>query len=161
MLLFGHTESLQRRWWPTHHAPLKALISAALHSRRRRSAISTIWSAGQLGFVSWAQSDEWIISSHLSLSKHTVSKGWIVEDIKYRQGGENIVMNIWKPSSGRNMLRERKMYLCWMSSKIFFLGIDASLQALFQENWQFHFVTPSPIWLSICVCVSLPVAQFT
>lgn len=87
-----HTESLQERWWPVHHSPLKTPISRDRHLHphlhRGRCAISTIWSAGQLGFVSWALSDEWIISSHPSPSKHAVSKGWIVEGIKRRQGCE-------------------------------------------------------------------------
>lgn len=82
------TESLQERWWPAHHSPQKTLISRDRHLHLGGCAISTIWSAGQLGFVSWALSDEWIISSHPPSSKHAVSKGWLVEDIKYRQNCE-------------------------------------------------------------------------
>lgn len=81
-----HIESLRGRWWPAHHASLRALISVAQYPPGGRSVISTIWSAGQLGAVSWALSDEWIISSHLCL-KHTVSKGWFLKDMKYRDVG--------------------------------------------------------------------------
>lgn len=163
--LLSHTESLQERWWPAHHAPPQnPLVSVAWHPLRGRSAISTIWSAGQLGFVSWASADEWIISSHLSLSKHTVSKGWIEEDIKYRRGCEGrrkyrhcAVMNIWKPSSGRNVLRGRKMYLCWLSSKIFyyffFLGLMQVFRHYFKKNnilalWQCFLFVFLPLCLS-------------
>ncbi len=76
----------------------------------------------------------------ISLSKHTVSKGWIEEDIKHRQQCEgrrkyrhSAVMNIWKPSSGRNVLRKGEMYLCWLS-KIFFLGLIQICRRCFKEN---------------------------
>lgn len=62
-----HTESLQERWWPAHQASLKALINVAPLPRWVDLQYETMWWAGQLGFVSWASSDEWIISSHLSL----------------------------------------------------------------------------------------------
>lgn len=133
-----HTEWLRERWWPAHHAPLKALISVARHPPRGRAAISTIWSAGQLEFGAQALSDEWIISSHLSLK--TVSKGWIVKNNKYSQGCEGrgkrrrtAVMNIWKSPSGRNMLRERKwIYVACLQRFLFVLGLMEAYRHYFK-----------------------------
>lgn len=75
----------------------------------------------------------------ICLSKHTMSTGWIVEHIKYRQGcggrGKHrhcAVINIWKPSSGRNMLSERRMDLWWMSSKIFLVELKPPYRRYFK-----------------------------
>lgn len=135
-----HTESLRERWWPAHHAPLKALISVARHPHRGRAAISAIWSAGQLGFVSWALSDEWIISSHLSLKTHCVQR--------LDCGGHQIQTGIWGEEKIQTQCCHKYMKTIFWGERVegkkkciyvrclkrFFLRIEASLQALFQEK---------------------------
>lgn len=157
-LVFAVTQShYGRDDEPAHHAPLKALISAARHPHRGRSAISTNWSAGQLGFVSWALSDEWIISSHLSLKTHCVQR--------LGCGGHQIQTGMWREEKiqtrccheykktlfGEKHVERKKMYLCWTSSKIFFLGDGSVSTGIIQEKWQFNFVALFPLCLSLCV----------
>lgn len=129
------------------------------HPPRGRSAISTIRSAGQMGFVFWALSDEWIISSHLSLKTHCVQRldcgAHQIHDMDVK-GGENT-------GTGLPWIYEKRLQgeTCWGKEKWiyigclqrYFLGVVASLQALFQVKWQFNFITSFP--LPLCPFLSL------
>lgn len=128
------------------------------HPPRGRSAISTIRSAGQMGFVFWALSDEWIISSHLSLKTHCVQRldcgahqiqTWMWREGKTQaQGCREYMRNVFREKRGG---KEKWFYIGCLQR--YFLGVVASLQALFQVKWQFNFITSFP--LPLCPFLSL------
>lgn len=128
------------------------------HPPRGRSAISTIRSAGQMGFVFWALSDEWIISSHLSLKTHCVQRldcgahqiqTWMWREGKTQaQGCCEYMRNVFREKRGG---KEKWIYIGCLQR--YFLGVVASLQALFQVKWQFNFITSFP--LPLCPFLSL------
>lgn len=55
-------------------------------------------------------------------------------DVKRGENINSAVMNIWKASSGRNMLRERESDLCWMSSRNISLGLMHVHRHHFKKN---------------------------
>lgn len=107
-----------------------SLIRIARHLHRERCAISTIWSAGQPGFVSWALTDEWIISSHPPPSKHAVSKG-------FECGGHQIQTGVWREETidtALSWIYEKPLQgeTYWGKEKCIY---DGCLQRCFSCDW--------------------------
>lgn len=108
-----------------------SLITIARHLHRERCAISTTYLISRSAGICILGLDWWMnhfLSSPPLKTRCVQRLGlWRTSNTDTGvKGGDyrhSAVMNIWKASSGRNMLRERKMYLWWMSSKMFFLWL--------------------------------------